>query len=81
METEEIIKAAIATVGVTQLLKSFIPVKRGWVWAITTIFVGIMICIIPTRFLAPLITVSGATLFYDTIYQTFEKLFKRGNDE
>lgn len=84
MNTEEIIKVAIAIVGVTQIIKSFIPLKRKGICILVTILVGIGICLlqhyIPTV-VTPLIAISGATIFYDTIYQTFEKLFKRKEDE
>lgn len=81
METEVIIKGSLAIVGATQMLKSLIPLKKGWAWTIITIVVGIGICGIPARFLDPIITVAGAALFYDTIYQTFEKVFKRTTGE
>lgn len=80
MNTEEIIKGALAIVGVTQMLKSFIPLKKGWMWTIITIFIGSGICLIQSLYptiITWVITISGATLFYDTIFQTFEKVFKR----
>lgn len=84
MNIEEITKCAIAIVGVTQLLKNVLPLK-GKIWTLLTLVVGIVITIIqsvvPTMALDAIIAVSGATIFYDTIYQTFEKIFKRGKDE
>lgn len=81
MNAESIFKGAISIVGVVQLLKNFIPIKAGWVWTIFTILVGIGISALqylsPTWVMDAIITISGASLFYDTIYQTFEKLFKR----
>lgn len=77
MNTEEIIKGALAITGVVQMLKSFLPFKKGWVWTLITIIVGCGICLIPSSSLSPIITVTGAALFYDTIFQSFEKLFKR----
>lgn len=79
MNTEEIIKGALAIVGATQMLKSFIPFKKGWVWTLITILVGCGICLIQSLSLTAvtwIITISGASLFYDTIFQTFEKVFK-----
>jgi hypothetical protein len=77
MNTEDIIKSALTIVGLTQMLKSFIPLKKGWIWTVITIVVGIGVSFIPVRFLTPILAISGASLFYDTIFQTFEKVFKR----
>lgn len=85
MDTAAIVKVAVATVGVTQLLKNLIPVKKGWMWTIITVIVGIGISaaqyLCPAWVVDTIIAVSGATIFYDTIYQTFEKIFKRGDKD
>ena len=83
MNAEFIFKGALSIVGTVQLLKQFIPCKKGWVWTIITILVGSGICLIQSRFpnmTEPIVMVTGATIFYDTIYQSFEKLFKGGKD-
>lgn len=80
MNAEFIFKGALSIVGTVQLLKQFIPCKKGWVWTIITILVGSGICLIQSRFpcvAEPIVMVTGATIFYDTIYQSFEKIFKR----
>lgn len=80
MNVEFIFKGALSIVGTVQLLKQFIPCKKGWVWTIITILVGFGICLIQSRFphmTEPIVVVTGATIFYDTIYQSFEKFFKR----
>lgn len=80
MNVEFIFKGALSIVGTVQLLKQFIPCKKGWVWTIITILVGFGICLIQSRFphmAEPIVVVTGATIFYDTIYQSFEKFFKR----
>lgn len=80
MNAEFIFKGTLSIVGTVQLLKQFIPCKKGWVWTIITILVGSGICLIQSRFprvAEPIVTVTGATIFYDTIYQSFEKIFKR----
>lgn len=80
MNAEFIFKGALSIVGTVQLLKQFIPCKKGWVWTIITILVGFGICLIQSRFphmAEPIVVVTGATIFYDTIYQSFEKFFKR----
>ena len=77
MNGEDIVKRSLAIVGTTPLLKTFRPLKSGRVWGLITVFVGVGICLIPVTFLDPVIVISGATLFYDTIFQSFENLFKR----
>lgn len=80
MNAEFIFKGALSIVGTVQLLKQFIPCKKGWVWTIITILVGFGICLMQSRFphvAEPIVVVTGATIFYDTIYQSFEKLFKK----
>lgn len=85
MDTTAIIKVATATVGVTQLLKNLLPIKKGWLWTILTILVGIAITVVqylcPSAVLDGCIAISGATIFYDTIYKSFEKIFKGKEDE
>lgn len=87
MNTTLIIKCALATVGIVQLLKSFLGNisnakwlrARAWVYALLTIFVGVLTTLL--AYLAQpyvvdaMIVVSGASLFYDTIYKAFEKGF------
>lgn len=81
MNTSAIIKVAVATVGVTQLLKNLIGKEGKILWTIITILVGIgisvMQCLCPSVVMDATIAVSGATVFYDTIYKAFEKIFKR----
>lgn len=88
MNIEEIVKCALATVGTTQLFKNIFPTPdkiKGWLWTIVTIVVGVGITVIkitcPSAVMDGIIAISGATIFYDTIYQTFEKLFKRRDGE
>lgn len=82
MDTTAIVRVAVATVGVTQLLKNLIGKGGKVTWTIATILVGIgisaMQCLCPSVVMDSTIAISGASVFYDTIYQTFEKIFKRG---
>lgn len=82
MDTAAIIKVAVATVGVTQLLKNLINKGGKAVWTTATILVGVVTsaiqCLCPAVIMDSIIAVSGATVFYDTIYKTFEKMFQRG---
>ena len=80
--TETILKVAIATVGITQLIKNLIPVQLPSkvakpVFTVLTIMVGTGIWFLSQKFpIDAIIAVSGATIFYDTIYKRFEGLFK-----
>lgn len=80
MDTAAIIKVAVATVGVTQLLKNLIDKGGKVVWTIVTILVGVGIsviqCLCPSTVMDSTIAISGASIFYDTIYKSFEKIFK-----
>lgn len=82
MDTAAIVKVAVATVGVTQLLKNLIGKGGKVVWTTTTILVGVgtsaIQCLCPSVVMDSIIAVSGATVFYDTIYKAFEKIFTRG---
>lgn len=82
MDTAAIIKVAVATVGVTQLLKNLIGKGGKRIWTTATILVGVVIVAIqylcPPLVMDGVIAVAGATVFYDTIYKTFEKMFQRG---
>lgn len=86
MNTEGIIKCALAIVGTTQIFKNIFPTPKvkGWVWTILTIIVGVGITALyatcPPIVMDGIIGISGATIFYDTIYKTFEKLFKHTNE-
>lgn len=80
MDTSAIIKVAVATVGVTQLLKNLIGKGGKIIWTIITILVGVGISVMqylcPTVVMDSAIAISGASIFYDTIYKSFEKIFK-----
>lgn len=81
MDTTAICKVAVATVGVVQLLKNLIGKGGKVVWTIVTVLCGIGITAVqylcPPVIMDGIIAVAGATVFYDTIYKTFEKIFKR----
>jgi hypothetical protein len=81
MDTAIIVKVAVATVGVVQLIKNLINKGNKLIWTLVTIGVGFGMTALqylaPTWVMDGAIIVSGASLFYDTIYQTFEKIFKK----
>lgn len=85
MDTITIFKISVATVGMVQMLKNMITFKKGGkiLWTFITILVGIGISAVqylcPSVVMDSIIAISGATIFYDTIYQSFEKIFKKGD--
>lgn len=84
MNTAAIVKVAVATVGVTQLLKNLIGKEGKILWTIITILVGVGISVMqylcPSVVMDSTIAISGASIFYDTIYKSFEKIFKHDSD-
>ena len=79
--TEIILKIALSTVGVTEVLKSFIQVTGKRLWTAITLFIGagmvlvVMYC--PDVVVIGIVGVSGAVIFYDTIFKCFKKLFEK----
>ena len=71
---------SLATVGVTEILKNLIQKGGRRVWTLTTILVGVGMMLVafylPEKVLYAVIGVSGATVFYDTIFKAFQKLFE-----
>lgn len=82
MDTSIIIKAAFSTVGTVQMLKNFINLKNKKLWVIPTVLFAVVYTMpfIPAWVLDAVLTVSGATLFYDTIVKSFEKIFTNNTD-
>lgn len=76
---------ALATVGVTELIKNLVQKGGKRVWTLATIAVGVCMSLVafylPEKILYGIIGVSGATVFYDTIFKTFKKLFENGRTE
>ena len=74
---------ALATVGTTEILKNLIQKGGKRVWTLITVVVGVGMSFIafylPAKVLYGIIGVSGATVFYDTIYKTFQKIFQKEN--
>ena len=70
---------ALATVGTTEVLKNLIQKGGKRIWTLATILVGAgmtaLAVFCPEIVLGGIVAVSGATVFYDTIYKTFQKFF------
>lgn len=80
MDTTAIIKIAVATVGVVQLIRNLVGKGGKVLWTIVTVLCGTGITALqylcPSVVMDGVIAVAGATVFYDTIYKTFENMFK-----
>jgi hypothetical protein len=88
--TECILICAICVVGVTQMVKNMLSDGditttgtkkiKGWIWTLITIFVSIaIVCayeMLPSIVIECVLVLSTASLFYDTIYKSFDKLIK-----
>lgn len=76
---------ALATVGTTEVIKNLIQKGGKRVWTIATMIVGILMTVIafylPEKVLYGIVGVSGATIFYDTIFKAFGKLFESLSDK
>lgn len=84
--TTLILKIALATVGTTEVIKNFIQKGGKKVWTLITLIVGAGMTVIavlcPEVILTGIVAVSGAVVFYDTIFKSFKKLFEKlGNKE
>lgn len=75
----------MATVGVTEILKNLIQKGGKRVWTLITVVVGVVMTVVafylPEKIMYGIIGVSGATVFYDTIFKTFQKLFEKDKKE
>ena len=71
--------------GVTEIIKNLIQKGGKRIWTLVTLLVGVGMSFIafylPEKVLYGIIGVSGATVFYDTIFKTFQKIFEKKSDE
>lgn len=78
METEILLWSMVAIVGTVGVLKNLIEKGGRKTWTIITIVVGMGVAYLalklPIKALQVWVAVTGATLFYDTIFKAFEKL-------
>ncbi len=81
MDTGSIVEIAIATVGMTEVIKNFIQTGGKRLWTLITMVVGALMVVIavlcPPVVLHGIVAVSGAVVFYDTIFKSFQKLFQK----
>lgn len=78
---EIMFKIALSTVGVTEVLKKYISITGTKLWTTITLLVGTgMIFVVlycPDVVVIGIVGVSGAVIFYDTIFKCFKKLFEK----
>lgn len=71
----------IAIVGTVGVIKNFIEKGGRKVWTAATLVIGVIVAFcafkIPMRALQVWVAVTGATLFYDTIFKSFQKFIER----
>ena len=82
----DLLLIALATVGVTEIVKNLIQKGGKRIWTLVTIVVGAVMTLVafylPEKVMYGIIGVSGATVFYDTVYKAFAKIFKKiGGEE
>lgn len=81
METEILLWSMVAIVGTVGVLKNLIEKGGRKTWTIITVLVGIVVAYLamklPIKALQVWVAVTGATLFYDTIFKSFQKLIKK----
>ena len=80
METEILVWTMVAIVGTVGVIKNFIDKGGKRVWTLVTLAVGAAVAVaamyLPLKALQVWVAVTGATLFYDTIFKTFQKLIE-----
>ena len=85
METEILLWSMVAIVGTVGVLKNLIKKGGRKVWTVITIIVGVIVAYLamklPIKALQVWVAVTGATLFYDTIFKAFEKLINKMEDK
>ena len=80
METDVLVWTMVAIVGTVGVFKNLIPYGGKKVWTLVTLVVGTGIATlamyVPIEVLQVWVAVTGATLFYDTIFKSFQKLIE-----
>lgn len=81
METEILLWTMVAIVGTVGVIRNFIDKGGRKIWTAITILVGIVVAVaamyLPLKALQVWVAVTGATLFYDTIFKTFQKFIEK----
>jgi hypothetical protein len=73
---DNLFKEIVAVVGTVEFLKNFIKLEKNkWIWALVTVFVSVIYSLpfMTEEVFNAILLVTGSTLFYDAVYQTFKK--------
>lgn len=85
MNSTNLILVALATVGCTEVIKNLIQKGGKRIWTLATIGVGVVMVLaafyLDEKVLYGIVGVSGATVFYDTVYKSFSKVFEKLSDK
>lgn len=80
MESELLIWTMVSIVGTVGVIKNLIGKGGRKLWTILTVLIGIGVAFVatklPLKYLQVWVAVTGATLFYDTIFKSFQKLIE-----
>lgn len=81
MNSELLLWTMVAIVGTVGVLKNLINKGGKKIWTIVSVVVGSGVAFaamkLPISALQVWVAVTGATLFYDTIYKSFQKLIEK----
>jgi hypothetical protein len=87
---ECMIICALCIVGLTQVIKNFLDdgdittggtkKVKGWVWtlvvSVVSVFVVLIYELLPSIVVEVILSLSAASLFYDTVYKGFQAIIK-----
>ena len=80
MQSELLIWTMVAIVGTVGVIKNLVGKGGKRVWTLVTLVVGTGVAIaalyLPLKVIQVWVAVTGATLFYDTIFKAFQKLIQ-----
>lgn len=82
MDDSLLIWTMIAIVGTVGVLRNLIKKDGKSFWTAITLIVGTVVAVaalyLPLKVLQVWVAVTGATLFYDTIFKSFQKFVTKG---
>lgn len=73
---DNLFKEIVAVVGTVEFLKNFIKIeKHKWIWAVVTVIISVIYSMpfMTEEVFNAILLVTGSTLFYNTVLQTFKK--------
>ena len=80
MQSELLIWTMVAIVGTVGVIKNLVNKGGKRVWTLVTLIVGAGVAVaalyLPLKAMQVWVAVTGATLFYDTIFKAFQKLIQ-----